>query len=130
MRPANIILALMLAALLVACGGTAADSAPPATPTLEPVAALGQEVFSAECTICHATTPNDTIRGPSLRGVPERAATRVPNTDARSYIYNSILNPGDYVVDGFEDIMLNDFGKKLTGEELDAVVAYLLTLEE
>lgn len=119
---------LLLALLLAACGEDTIDSASLPTPTLDPTAALGEEVFSAECAICHPTTTKDTLRGPGLRGIPERAASRVPDTDARSYIYNSILNPGDYLVDGFKDIMLNDFGTKLTGKELNAVVTYLLTL--
>jgi mono/diheme cytochrome c family protein len=114
--------------LLAACGDAQLEADP--TPTLDPIAALGQDVFKQECAICHTTTPDHVLRGPSLYGIATRAATRLPNTDARSYIYSSILNPGDYLADGFGDIMLNDFGKKLTGEELDAVVAYLLTLQE
>jgi hypothetical protein len=32
-------------------------------------------------------------------------------------------------VDGFDNLMPENLGKKLTGEELDAVVAYLMTLK-
>lgn len=69
------------------------------------------------------------IRGPSLFGVAGRAGQRVSGMDARSYMYNSILNPTAYMVDGFQNLMPTDLGKTLTGEELDAVVAYLFTLQ-
>ena len=46
--------------------------------------------------------------------------------DARTYIYSSVMQPGDYVVTGYDNLMPKDLAKKLTGEELDAVVAYVL----
>jgi hypothetical protein len=39
------------------------------------------------------------------------------------------MQPGDYVVSGFDDLMPQDLAKKMTGEELDSVVAYLLSLD-
>jgi len=111
--------------LLVACGG---DPAEP-TPTLDPVAAAGEIVFQKNCGSCHATAPDTVIVGPSLAGVATRAETRIPGLEARSYILNSIMRPDEFLVDGFENLMPNNFGRKLTGEEIDAVIAYLLTLK-
>jgi len=49
--------------------------------------------------------------------------------DARQYIELSILKPDAYLVEGFPNTMPSDFGKKLTSEELNDLVAYLLTLK-
>ena len=113
---------------LMACAGD--PPAPPPTPTpLSAEAQLGKEVFSANCAICHATSPDTIIRGPTMAGLVPRSGERVPNEDARTYIYSSIMWPSDFVVEDFEDVMPSTFSKTLTGEELDAVVAYLLTFE-
>lgn len=119
-----ILLCLVLG--LVACGGEAA-SAPSAT--LAPEVAAGKKVFVAHCGACHSPNPETVIVGPSLAGVADRAATRVDGLDARGYIYTSIMRPSDYIVAGFDDLMPKDLAKKLTGEELDNVVAYVMSLE-
>ena len=67
--------------------------------------------------------------GPSLAGVATRAETRVNGDDARAYIETSILNPSAYVVDGFKDVMPKNFGKDLTSDDFNAIVAFLLTLK-
>lgn len=64
-----------------------------------------------------------------MAGLVPRAGERDPNQDARTYIYSSIMRPSDFVVEDFEDVMPSTFAKTLTGEELDAVVAYLLTFD-
>ncbi len=117
------VMALFL--LLVGCGGEEAEP----TATLDPVAAAGELVFRTQCGSCHATNPDTVIVGPSLAGVATRAETRIPGQDARSYILNSIMRPDDFLVEGFENLMPNNFGRKLTGEEIDAVIAYLMTLK-
>lgn len=111
------------AILLVAC-----SSAPKVvpTPTFNPSQLKGQALFNLRCAQCHALVPETTIVGPSLANIATRAETRVEGYDAQSYIETSILIPGDYVVEGFEDIMPKNFGKDLTSEELDDVVQYLL----
>ncbi len=111
---------------LSGCVG-AVDPTPTATPTPDPLVVQGKQVFQQECAICHATVPETIIRGPSLAGIASRASTRVVGLDARGYLYTSILNPSAYLVEGFQDLMPADLGKRLTGPELDAVVAYLLT---
>ncbi len=127
-RPAPLLALGLLLALLVACGGAAADEPPP-TPTLAPQLAAGQRVFVAHCGACHSAAADTVIVGPSLAGVAARGAERVDGLDARAYVYSSVLQPSDYVVSGFADLMPQDLAKKLTGEELDAVVAYVLSLE-
>lgn len=121
---------LLLFLFLAACGGSA-GAQPAATPaaTLGPQAALGQSVFSRSCAACHSTFPGTTIVGPSLAGIAVTAETRVEGQDALTYLYSSILQPGDFLVDGYDDLMPAALGKQLTGEQLDAVVAYLMTLE-
>lgn len=117
---------------LAACGGTEAAVAPTAasvpTPTRDPVLAAGQKVFVAHCGACHSAEPGSTIVGPSLANVAEVGATRVDGLDARAYVYSSIMRPSDYLVEGFGDLMPQDLARKLTGEELDSVVVYVLSL--
>ncbi|MDW8319326.1 MAG: cytochrome c [Anaerolineae bacterium] len=113
----------MAAWLLAACGST---PTPAPTPTLPPELALGKRVFEAHCAACHSLAPDVTLVGPSLAGIAQRGATRVDGLDARGYLYTSILRPGAYLVPGFQDLMPSTLGKALSGEELDAVVAFLL----
>lgn len=115
-----------LAIGLAACGG---EPAAPPTPTLSPEMAAGQRVFVAHCGACHSTSPDTVILGPSLAGISARGGTRVDGLDARTYVYSSIMEPSAYLVEGFTDAMPKDLAKKLTGEELDSVVAYVLSLE-
>ncbi len=119
-------LLLLMTIMLVACGG---EPDPTPTATLSAELAAGHTVYQANCAICHALTPETVVRGPSLHGIATRARQRVPGMDARDYLYTSILRPADYLVDGYENIMPTNLGKDLTGEEMDAVVNYLLTFE-
>lgn len=89
----------------------------------------GKRLFSRHCASCHATEPETVIVGPSLAGIAGRAETRVDGLAAREYIELSIVRPDAYLVEGFDDVMPANLGKRLTGEELDALVAYLLTVE-
>lgn len=118
----------LLLALLAGCGGAAADEPPP-PPTLTAQLAAGQRVFVAHCGACHSAAADTVIVGPSLAGIAAHGGQRVDGLDARAYVYSSVLQPGDYLVPGFADLMPQDLAKKLTGEELDAVVAYVLSLE-
>lgn len=112
---------------LSACGGSASPPPIP-TPTLSPVETLGTQVYTRHCASCHLLTPNDIKVGPSFYGIADRADNQVTGQDARTYLYTSVLNPSVYLADGFEDLMPQTLAKTLTGEELDAVIAYLLTL--
>lgn len=113
-----------LVLLLMGCGG--GETAVSATPTLSPQAVQGQQVFTHKCGSCHSFSPDTIIVGPSLAGVASRASSRVAGQDAQTYLLTSILRPGDYLVEGFDNLMPATFGKQLTGEEIDALVAYLL----
>ena len=111
---------------------TAACSAPATpspTPTLPPEAAMGKAVFITQCGACHSVIEDIVVVGPSMAGIASRAGDRVEGEDARTYLYTSVLAPDRYLVDGFTNVMPLNFSKELTGEELDAVIAYLFTLE-
>ncbi len=124
----NLIVLLCLAALLAACTPYP-DTALPDRPTLTEQEALGQRIFTQNCASCHATSPETRVVGPSLHNIGETAAERVPGMDARLYIEISIIDPSDYVNEGYEDLMPSTFGTTLTGQELDALVAFLFTLK-
>lgn len=127
MKHRTIIPFLSVIFLLLGCGPSAPQPTP--TPQLTAVEKLGQTVFTRECAACHSLAPETIVVGPSLAGIATRASSRVNNQDASNYLLISILKPDDYLVDGFENLMPKTLGKTLTGEDLDAVVAYLLTLE-
>jgi cytochrome c551/c552 len=76
------------------------------------------------CSACHR---GENSIGPLFVGVAERAATRRPPMPADAYIYESIIHPGAYVVEGYQNVMLPDIGDRISDQELADVLTYLLT---
>ena len=99
--------------------------------------AAGRKLFTenrrggaAGCRTCHSLAPGVTLVGPSLAGVGTRAETRVAGLSAEQYLLQSILDPDAYVVAGFpKGQMLRDTAKRLTEEQIQDLVAFLLTLK-
>ena len=110
-----------LALLLAAC-------APP-PPATDPVARSRQLYDSRGCTNCHEPNLFGQRLGPPLDHIGTVAATRRPGMSAEDYIRQSILDPGTYVVPGYQDSMPRDLGRDLSPTDLDALVAYLLSLK-
>ncbi len=97
----------------------------------------GQELFntfqpaaSFACATCHRADSEDRLIGPGLLNVSIRAESRVDGLDATQYIYQSIVNPSTYVVDGFPDqLMPQNWADIYSDEEIFDIIAYLFTLE-
>lgn len=115
-------------------------------PTEEPVAEVaaagdaeaGQALFvtgdvangALACSTCHNVDNPDTLIGPSLQGIASRADERVPGEDAVTYLHQSIVDPNAHVVEGFvPGLMPPVYGTVFSEEQIDDLVAYLLTLE-
>lgn len=118
---------LLLSLPLVACT-TNEEPAPEATATLSPQMIEGRQLFSQHCASCHAVEPETVIVGPSLFAVAERAPERAPDLTAQQYVELSILQPDAILVPGYDNLMPSNFGKRLDGEELDAIVTYVLSI--
>jgi len=123
------ITALLIALTALALSACSAATPVPPTPTPDPFVIQGQQVFNAKCATCHALVPDTIIIGPSLFGIATHAETRVKGQTADEYIQLSILRPGDYIVEGFSNVMITNFSKELTNEDMNALVAFLLTLK-
>lgn len=124
--------ALVLSLALAACGGSSGGDT-----SAVGDAKAGEKLFNQAvivdqpgCNTCHSLTPDTVIVGPSLAGIGTRAATAVSGETAEEYIRQSILEPDAHVVDGFQPgVMVQVWAEKLTPEEVDNVVAFLLTLK-
>ena len=110
----------------------------------DPVA-IGQALFGQAppgCFACHSTAPGVNLVGPTLAGISATAAARVraadykgKATDAEGYIRESILEPNTDLVAGptyssnGQSMMPPGFGQSLQPAQVDALVAYLMTLK-
>ena len=84
---------------------------------------------SAGCQICHSLRPDVQLVGPSLAGIATRAETRVPGLTAEAYLMQSLIDPDAYVVAGFQPGQMRpDLAQALTQQQLDDLVAFMLTL--
>jgi disulfide bond formation protein DsbB len=61
---------------------------------------MGETLLAGKggCLLCHKMTDQGNTRGPDLRGVGGRAATRKPGLSAEDYLTESLVDPGAYVV--------------------------------
>lgn len=85
------------------------------------------------CAICHHVNQPGRLIGPSLQGIGERAATRIEGQNAVEYLRNSILHPNDYLVEDETgtypaSLMPQTYESVLTEQEINDIIAYLLTL--
>ena len=78
-----------------------------------------------ECVACHRIAVNNIA--PKFVDIAERAATRRPPLTAAAYIYESIVHPAAFVVDGYNTVMPQNFRDRLSDRELGDIIAYLLT---
>jgi len=121
--------AILLAILLSGCAGTA-ESADRPTPTYTAEEQLGNQLFTTHCSSCHSTIPESIVVGPSMAGVASRAGSRMEGVGAREYLKMSIEQPSAYVVEGFGDLMPGTVAESLSEEEKEAIIAYLMSLDE
>jgi nitric oxide reductase subunit C len=105
---------------------------------------VGRAVYNATppgCAACHSISPGVNIVGPTLAGIPATAAARIKSPDYRGkakdaagYIRESIVDPNAHVLvgptyaAGGRSLMPPDYAQTLKPEQIDQVVAYLLTL--
>ncbi len=125
---------------------TLTSTPPPATSTPEQIDIAGEfegdaakgevlfNTFQAEagfaCATCHRADSEDRLIGPGLLNVRTRAETRVDGLDAVQYIRTSIIDPGNYVVDGFPDgLMPRNWAAIYAGDPINDLIAYLLSLQ-
>lgn len=131
-----LIMLLLLTIVLVACGGggdTSGES------TDQDLVARGEELYKGQtigsasspgCVTCHSLEEGVTLVGPPHAGVGARAGTLVEGMSAEEYLRESILEPDAHIVDGFSPgVMYQNYANELTEEEVDALVAYMLTLQ-
>jgi cytochrome c553 len=88
----------------------------------------GGGILGHPCQSCH--TLDGTLKrrgGPSLMGISAAASDRVPELSAAGYLLQSIVEPDAYLAEGFEVEMPKSYPILLSEEDIDALVAYLLT---
>ena len=123
--------------------GAVLGAAPPQAASQDPVE-LGRALFSATppgCAACHSVAPGVNIVGPTLAAIPATAAARIAGADYRGhardaagYIRESIVEPNAHVLVGptysvaGRSLMPSDYAQTLKPEQVDQIVAYLLTL--
>ena len=124
--------------------GANVGAPPPTAASADPVE-LGRVVFNSTppaCAACHSIAPGVNIVGPTLSGIASTAAARVRGADyhgkakdAAGYIRESIVDPNAHVLAGptfsagGRSLMPSDYAQTLKPEQVDHIVAYLLTLK-
>jgi mono/diheme cytochrome c family protein len=92
-------------------------------------ATTGDQIFTAAgCAGCHKLAKagaNGNI-GPGLDQLAAAAGKREPGTSAPDYVHQSIVDPTAYTVSGFGKGVMPSYKGKLTAQQLDALVKYLL----
>jgi cytochrome c2 len=131
MRKVTLLTLLVLAVSLAACGG---GTSPTAAPSGGGNAAEGKTIFtqvaSPPCNSCHSVEPGVTMVGPSLATIGSAAGSMVSGMSAEEYIHQSIVDPNAFIAQGFSaNIMPANYGTQLTDQQLNDLIAYLMTLK-
>jgi mono/diheme cytochrome c family protein len=84
--------------------------------------ARGYEIMELRgCTVCHG---NQNL-APSIDIIQANAAERRLPLQPEAYIYESIIHPGAFIVQGFQNNMPRIYEETLPADELGHIIAYL-----
>lgn len=123
---------LIVLALLNGCGGTNSEAGD---------SERGRKLFVGEqpflspdapdCLACHNLTVDEGAGlGPNVAGLSTVAGSRVAGQSAAEYLRSSLLNTDAYLVEGYQEgIMYRGYADILTPQEIEDLVAYMLTLK-
>lgn len=98
----------------------------------EELVAAGEELYqgSGGCVACHGlgTRAPDLLSDEGGGGqIGARCGTREPDKDCKTYLHESLVQPMEYIVEGFEPIM-PDMSRTLSPTQIWALVAYMQSL--
>ncbi|NIS81355.1 MAG: c-type cytochrome [Anaerolineales bacterium] len=88
------------------------------------------------CVTCHSLAPGEVKVGPSHAGIVVQAEEVIQRPDyhgearlPEDFLRESITNPDLYIEQGFQaGIMYPNYAQKLSGEDIEDLVAFLMTL--
>lgn len=80
------------------------------------------------CGACHRVGVANNL-APSFVGLAERAASQRPPLTAPAYLYESILYPDAFKLEGYTGVMPHNYPTIIPDEDLGHIIAYLLTPE-
>ncbi len=100
--------------------------------TPEALVAAGDRVYhgAGGCAACHGLgtrAPNILTDHAGQGAIGARCGAQRAGMECKAYLYESMTNPGAFVVPGFENIM-PDMRRQLPEDQIWAVVAYLQSL--
>lgn len=102
------------------------------TPEDMPLPELGERLYSQQgCQACHSVDGSDGV-GPTFQNIygTERSFTDGSSTTAdENYLRQSILNPGENIVEGYQNVMPASYSS-LSDREVSALVAYIRSLSD
>ncbi len=88
-------------------------------------AAAGEQLYTAiGCNACHSLD-GSVLVGPSFQGLGQRAGERIDGYTAEEYLHESIVAPCSFVVEGFFCVMPQNYGDRLTPQNIADLIAFL-----
>lgn len=126
------------ATMFLLLGCTTAVSTP--FPTAEPGDPVrGEALFlqpvigtsnAVGCISCHSLQEDIILVGPPIAGIGSRAGDMVSGQTAEEYLRLAIVDPNAYMVPGYQSgSMYLNYGQELSPQEIEDLIAFMLTLE-
>lgn len=92
-------------------------------------AAAGEALITRYgCVACHVGAGAENKLAPAFEGIGTRAETRRPPLSAAAYIYESIVHPTAFEIEGYSGNMPVIYDSLIPDEDLGSIIVYLLTL--
>jgi cytochrome c2 len=92
-------------------------------------ASRGEELITRNgCHACHVAGAANNL-APDFSGVAARAAERRQPMQAEAYLYESIVHPEAFTVEGYSAQMPRTYGTILSNQDLGDIIAYLMTFQ-
>jgi len=80
------------------------------------------------CIVCHSLQPGVRMIGPSMADAATVATGAVDGLSAEEFLRQSIVQPDAHITEGFmAGLMPQDYGTTLSTQQIDDLVAFLLT---